>query len=240
MKYHLLPPNATSFEKETSKALDRINSGSVPVTEFWNSQTCPTALLPWLAFALQVPVWDDRWSEAMKRSVCATAIKLHQHRGTAWAIEEGLRAIGSTATISEWFENGGQPGTFEVEIFINQLIEGHGELLGPDRIAQIKATIDATKRKSSHYSFKLGAAYGAAIDYGSSFNAKTRKITNTCPQAQNPTANSTVAMGSVYAAKQYTCTGLHPAPQTPNFMSVGALSSAVNGRQFLNISMEAA
>lgn len=61
----ILPPNATSLETALDGAgAVRIDAVQVPVGTIWRPEACPEELLPWLAWALSVDVWDESWPEA--------------------------------------------------------------------------------------------------------------------------------------------------------------------------------
>lgn len=99
----LLPFNATSQEKSIeAAATPRISAIPVPVRDVWNPQTCPVALLPWLAWALSVTEWDSSWPEQTKRAVIATSIAVNRIKGTVASVEQALAAAGyPDAVISE-------------------------------------------------------------------------------------------------------------------------------------------
>jgi len=84
---HILPPNATRFEIALDRTENRILAIPVPVEDLWRPETCPAHLLGYLAWALSVDLWEDDWSVARKRRMCADAIALHQLKGTY----EGLK-----------------------------------------------------------------------------------------------------------------------------------------------------
>lgn len=84
---HLLPRNASPLERALSAATERLDQIPVPIDTLWNPERCPAHLLPWLAWALSVDIWNDAWSEAKKRYVCAQSFTLHKLKGTL----EGIR-----------------------------------------------------------------------------------------------------------------------------------------------------
>lgn len=49
-----------------------------------------------------------------RRALVKDAIKIHRIHGTPAAIERAFALIGLHATVTEWFEYGGQPGYFKV------------------------------------------------------------------------------------------------------------------------------
>ncbi|WP_295044717.1 phage tail protein I [uncultured Paracoccus sp.] len=101
----LLPNNATATERAIEATSDR--AIPIPVGDLWNPDTCPAALLPWLAWALSVDDWDADWSDEAKRSTIATSLEIHRRKGTVWAMRAALRAAGlGDADIQEgWSAN---------------------------------------------------------------------------------------------------------------------------------------
>lgn len=90
----LLPPNANPHEHALDDACARLGAVPVAIVKLWNAQTCPAALLPWLAWALSVDEWDETWSEAQKRAVVTASYTVHGYKGTPYAIRAALMALG--------------------------------------------------------------------------------------------------------------------------------------------------
>lgn len=98
----LLPPNATPQERALDLATARVGNVPVMARDMWNPQTCPEALLPWLAWALAVDEWDGNWPVATKRAVIAASAAIHRKKGTPASIKAALAAAGYPgATILE-------------------------------------------------------------------------------------------------------------------------------------------
>lgn len=98
----LLPPNATEAERALEQATARIGDLPTPLRGLWDPDTCPAHLLPWLAWALQVDIWDAGWSDDIQRAVIRGAIEVHRRKGTPWAIKRALANAGyGDATLSE-------------------------------------------------------------------------------------------------------------------------------------------
>lgn len=90
----LLPPNATPLERAVERTTAPLGDIPVPISTVWDPETCPAPLLPWLAWAYSVDVWDSSWSERTKRAVIAAAYDVHRHKGSVWSVEEAIRAAG--------------------------------------------------------------------------------------------------------------------------------------------------
>lgn len=100
----LLPPNRTEAEEALDLATARIGAVPVPNAALWNPDTCPAALLPWLAHALSVDEWDPRWSEEVQRAVIRASIEVHRRKGTVASVKRALAAAGyGDATVIERF-----------------------------------------------------------------------------------------------------------------------------------------
>lgn len=144
----LLPHNATAQERALSNTTARAAKVPVRVREVWNPDTCPAHVLPWLAWALSVDLWDPAWPEAQKRAAIRTAIAVQQKKGTIGAVRAALGAVSIDARVLEWHRQQvpGSPYTYKL------LIEA-----GPGSpsaslaaLDQAVAAIDRTKSLRSH------------------------------------------------------------------------------------------
>ncbi|UCM51907.1 phage tail protein I [Aeromonas dhakensis] len=89
----LLPPSATRLEHLTAAALAyHLTPEVITSTRF--ADTCPTPLLPWLAWARSVDWWELAESEDQQRALIKASFRLHQRKGTPWAIKEALNVLG--------------------------------------------------------------------------------------------------------------------------------------------------
>lgn len=152
MTDRLLPPNASPLEVNIEAAVaSRIDALPVPVATVWNPDTCPAALLPWLAWALSVDEWDSGWSEAQKRRAIKSSPFIHKHKGTLAAVKLALSNLDIRFTVIEWFQQvpAGLPFTFEVEATLSP------EELGADCFHTIMRMINTAKNLRSHYVLRL-------------------------------------------------------------------------------------
>lgn len=99
----LLPPSSTPLERALDQtAAARLAALPSVVASLWNADTCPSALLPYLAWAMSVDEWNDGWGVDKKRAVIKESRHIHQHKGTLSAIKRALAAIGQPdATVIE-------------------------------------------------------------------------------------------------------------------------------------------
>lgn len=75
--------------------------------------------LPHLAWQFHIEGWELAETEEEKRALIKKAIELHRYKGTKWAVENAIKVLGIDAEVREWFEYGGQPYRFRVELGLN-------------------------------------------------------------------------------------------------------------------------
>jgi hypothetical protein len=92
---HLLPPNATRWERAYGAETGRVTAIPVPVEDVWRWDSCPSHILPWLAWALSVDIWDKFWPDTQKRSIIKESFHLHFKKGTLYAIRRYLNYAGA-------------------------------------------------------------------------------------------------------------------------------------------------
>lgn len=90
----LLPPNATKTELAIEAATARAGDLPTPLRDLWDPDTCPEALLPFLAWALSVDQWDPSWPVAQKREAIRASVSAHRIKGTPAAVRRALDRAG--------------------------------------------------------------------------------------------------------------------------------------------------
>ena len=100
----ILPPNATALEIALDLQSGRISDLPVLHHTAFNPWTCPESVLPYLAWALSVDVWDSSWPINRRRAVVAAALRVHRRKGTPGAVEDALQAVNAAAQVIEWFD----------------------------------------------------------------------------------------------------------------------------------------
>lgn len=114
----LLPGNATALERMATEALAQIQRTPIPLRQLCNPNTCPVALLPYLAWTFSVDRWDSLWPEHAKRAAIRAAHFVHSHKGTIGALRRVVEPLGYLIEIREWWEESppGTPGTFKLDV----------------------------------------------------------------------------------------------------------------------------
>lgn len=119
-KTSLLPDNATALEtaleRTLAKLLDDIPS---PFPALWRPADAPSEHLPWLAEALGVTEWDSASSELEKRETLAAQWPNQREAGMGVALRRAISPLGFGVLLKPWYEYGGAPYSFIVEITLN-------------------------------------------------------------------------------------------------------------------------
>lgn len=94
---HLLAVNASVPEKALASMGVLLDKLEDPIATMWNPWTCPIETIPFLAWALRVPLWDEGWSESKKRSILAESPDLNATKGTYHALKRYVEIMGGKA-----------------------------------------------------------------------------------------------------------------------------------------------
>jgi phage tail P2-like protein len=143
----ILPPNSTPLQKDLeAAAIARLFLlRTEPLRWLNNPEKCLPEILPWLAWAMSVDVWNDNWALEIKQSVIRQSIQVHKQKGTIGALRRALSAfLFASIRIEEWFKYGGTPFTFRVYALFSD--EGHST----DETNLIYTTLMQTKNLRSH------------------------------------------------------------------------------------------
>jgi phage tail P2-like protein len=81
-----------------------------------NIDELPAGALAILARDFKVDWWDPNYTLTQKRQTVKDSWKVHKTLGTRGAVETALRAVFPGAQVKEWFQYGGEPYCFRVEI----------------------------------------------------------------------------------------------------------------------------
>ncbi|MCA6969243.1 phage tail protein I [Pectobacterium carotovorum] len=116
MNNSLLPVGSSELEIAAAKACAELSRTPIPLRQLCNPDSCPPHLLPYLAWAFSVDRWDEKWPEVIKRQAIKDAYFIHRHKGTVGALRRVVEPFGYLIRIIEWWQNGGEPGTFRLDI----------------------------------------------------------------------------------------------------------------------------
>lgn len=149
----------TDWARASALDVDVIRSVTDPAT-------CPEPLLPWLAWAMSVDVWDDSWDLATRRAVIAASPAVQRTKGTLFAVRTALTAVNVTSTVKEWWQYSPQKrhGTFDVTLWVTAV----GAPITVDLIKQVRQIVTRAKRKSIAFQVQMaveedGPIYAAGV-----------------------------------------------------------------------------
>ena len=144
MSSSLLPPSSRDWLRYTEAGTARLSEITVALRTLWTPTACPVDLLPYLAWALSVDRWDKNWSEQTKRQVIKASWLVHRQKGTISALRRVVEPFGFLLRVIEWWQSGEEPGTFKLEIGIQD--EGITE----ETYLELERLIDDAKPRSRH------------------------------------------------------------------------------------------
>ncbi|MBA5229592.1 phage tail protein I [Pectobacterium aroidearum] len=116
MNNSLLPVGSSELEIAAAKACAELSRTPIPLRQLCDPKSCPSNLLPYLAWAFSVDRWDEKWPEVIKRQAIKDAYFIHRHKGTIGALRRVVEPFGYLIRIIEWWQNGEAPGTFRLDI----------------------------------------------------------------------------------------------------------------------------
>lgn len=130
VKLHDILPSSLSDDKTISdiiKSLDGIFSDIDKEIEliklYENLDSQPTEVLDLLAWQYHVDFYDYSYSDEVKRNLIRQSIAWHRRKGTPSAVEDMVTTIYSSAEVQEWWEYGGQPFHFKVNIYGEEITD---------------------------------------------------------------------------------------------------------------------
>ncbi len=144
MSNSLLPPSASAWMRSAEAATAKLSGITVAIRTLWTPTACPVDLLPYLAWALSVDRWDKDWSAERKIAAIQRSYWLHRRKGTRAAVRRVIEDMGFSATFAEWFDVGDEPGTFRLEVDVNEVG------LTPKTLDELNRLIGDAKPVSRH------------------------------------------------------------------------------------------
>lgn len=121
MNNTLLPPSADAWMRHTETVTARLSDITVALRALWTPTACPVELLPYLAWALSVDRWDKNWPAVKKIAAIQQSYWQHRRKGTRAAVRRVIESMGFSAAFAEWFDTGDHPGTFRLEVDVNDV-----------------------------------------------------------------------------------------------------------------------
>jgi phage tail P2-like protein len=156
----LVPSNHRHIERALAEVLSPIAATDPAViSSIWDAWRCPASMLPHLAYALSVDIWDDRWPEVEKRQAIAESPDYHALKGTRLAVERALNRQNIAWSLKEWWEliPPARRGTAQVYVDLPA-----DEPLGSVR-SRLRQAVYAAKPKSRSIAITVGIRGAAPL-----------------------------------------------------------------------------
>ena len=190
----LLPPPLAGDERfqALGQLAARISDIDLSPLLVYLVDTVNASALPNLAEQLHIlgEGWQFARDDDERRRLLKRAIELHRYKGTRWAIQQVLETLALFGQISEWFEYGGQPYYFKINVDLSTR--------GID-----EATFDALVALITEYK-----------NVRSHLELLTLSLTNV---SQVPAIAATTLCGELATVYPYELTELNQVSQVPSF-----------------------
>lgn len=86
------------------------------LANFSDVDNLPEILLDYLAHQKHVDYYENDSPIQQKRGLIKNHLLWHQKKGTPWAVESAVNTVFGDIKLSEWFEYGGSPYSFKIDI----------------------------------------------------------------------------------------------------------------------------
>lgn len=228
----ILPPNRTATEAALEQAIRQGQPDLTPIAKLMNPDTCPEEHLGWLAWAFSVDVWNPDWSVAVKRETIGTSIKVHRVKGTRGAVRRALESIGFRTDISEWFEHAGDPHTFRVDAYGDDVFAA-GFQVDLDLLELVTRLIENLKPVRSHFTLRIGQSFEYPNFTRFAVRSRQKVDVDLAPQVPRRTSASELFCRSHIQPIAQCTASVRPRPSPRTARSVLTLRSAVQARQVI-------
>ena len=126
-------------------------------------------LLDILAYDFKVDWWDADYSLEEKRRTLKDSWRVHKMLGTKAAVETAIRAIYPRTTVQEWFEYGGEPYHFRLNINVSN------ETIASEKQRRVLERVNFYKSLRSHndgVTYFMQAAEARAVSCAASLGSR--------------------------------------------------------------------
>lgn len=188
----ILPPNAQQIERELEQLSGRLLGFGDPIAGLWDASLCPEHLLSYLAWAFSVEVWDSAWPGNQKRQVLINAVQVHRAKGTIGSVRRALGGIGFEAEIAEWFDYGGEPHTFRIDAYGDNVFAA-GMSIDGRTLALVTSILVNLKPQRSHFELRIGERFDTAVYARAGARGRTRS-----GLSHDPNPRTRVSVGTTH------------------------------------------
>lgn len=233
----LLPPSATASERAIETVIAERTIGiDAPIATLWNVDTCPEELLPWMAWAFSVEVWDHAWSETVKRNVIRNSVQVHRMKGTRRAVELALEALEMRIDLHEGFEideHGdpyGPPHTFTLDAFADDVFAAGFQV--DERLhALVTELLRHTKPVRSHFTLRIGESFNVTTTAKVGLRQRRRHGGALSPQPRPHEIESALGLAPGLRRRMKNQRTLLPQPRPHALFIAARVGAAMRARQ---------
>lgn len=126
-------------------ALQRANQRFVKLVDqtsvYAAMDTLPESIIDVLAIELRTQYYDETLPLETKRELVKGTMSWYNKAGTVAAVQEMIDKVFDSGYVLEWFETGGEPGTFQIST---------STTITPELIAEFNEAVKSVKNVSSH------------------------------------------------------------------------------------------
>lgn len=178
MSESLLPHNATKQERAIEATTGPAMAPPAEFGALWDPDTCPVELLPWLAHAFSVDVWDPRWPEQNRRAAVREAFALHREKGTKAGLVRALAALGVEVGLEEWFEYSGRPYTFlaTVRPTVDLIGDAARPWLSLELRDQVRRVLENVKPARAHVDLAFLLDFPSRLQVGATASSRAKSV----------------------------------------------------------------
>ena len=131
------------------------------------------AVLDILAVQFRVDWYDTSYPIETKRRIIKTALEVRRYCGTEWAVQKALASIYPNVKISEWYDYGGRPGYWRMNVDITD----DGVIYyTPEEIEKKAEVMEAALVGACEVPLEIMRTCAEAIDLIETFAEKGSKI----------------------------------------------------------------
>ncbi len=209
----ILTMNAQKVEHDLEQLSARLQGMADPVQGLWDAEICPEHLLPYLAWAFSVEVWDTKWPEAYRRQVLVDAVLVHRRKGTVGSVRRSLRGIGFRTDISEWFQHGGGPHTFRIDAFGNDIFAS-GFQIDAALFSLVRILLINVKPERSHFDLRIGESFNLTTTAKAGLRQSRRQTTDLSPRPRGHEIESNLGLAFGMRSRARHVQALAPRPRS--------------------------
>ncbi|WP_432702483.1 phage tail protein I [Lysinibacillus sphaericus] len=149
------------------------------ISNLVNIDAIPGELLDLLAFEKHVDFYQSNLPIEQKRNLVKSSISLHRKKGTPAAIQEVFKKLALDSKLKEWFQYGGEPYYFKIEVNIKD------KSVSEETFSSLITMINEYKNTRSHlekidvfFTTSCQTYIGACSIFGEEISVYPWQITN--------------------------------------------------------------